>query len=541
MSGDGVQQILGLLPRQAARRWAPREALAFQGQRWTFAELDAAVDDAAKGLLRLGIAPGDKVALWMVNRPEWIVAMFAVMKIGAVLVPVNTRFRTEDMGYVLAQSDAAAVILAERSGPIDYLAMLREVVPALGERPDPRFPLLRHVVVLADRAPAGTAGWRELLEAGRTVSDAVLAERAQAVDPDDAAFIFYTSGTTGFPKGAVHGHRIIRNTWDHGDRMGITVNDVILMYLPLFHAFGFIQGPLMSLIRGARQVLTETFTGDESLDLLERERATIIHGFDTHFKELLDAQERKARDVSSVRTGICGTGMSSAIPIARRARQTFGNLMTGFGMSEVGIGVTFSFLDSTEEQCVEANGYPGAGYEIRIVDPETGADQPVSVPGELLVRGYMVTRGYYKRPEETARAIDADGWFHTGDMALMRPDGHMRFLGRYKDMLKIGGENVDPMEVEAFLMSHPAVNVAAVVGLPDARLSEVAVAFVQLVPGAALAERDLIEHCRGRVASFKIPRHVVFVDDFPMTSSGKIQKVKLRERGRSEWPSAPTR
>ena len=540
--GDWYErQTLGLLPERAARRWGPREGLAFQGTRWTFAELDARVDAVAKGLLALGIAPGDKVALWMVNRPEWIDVMFAVMKIGAVLVPVNTRFRTEDMAYVLGQSDAAAVILAERSGPVDYLALMREVVPALGARPAPRFPCLRHIVVLSDRADADSVGWREMLEGGRRVSDDTLRGRASQVDPEQSAFILYTSGTTGFPKGAVHNHRMIRNTWDHGDRMGITVNDVILMYLPLFHAFGFIEGPLMSMIRGARVVLTEAFDAGHCLDLIASEKATIIHGFDTHYKELLEAQEGRPRDVSSVRTGICGTGMSSAIPIARRARQTFGNLMTGFGMSEVGIGVTFSFLDSTEEQCVEANGYPGAGYEVRIVDPETGADQPVSVPGEILVRGYMVTQGYYKRPEETARAIDEGGWFHTGDMGLLRPDGHMRFLGRYKDILKIGGENVDPMEVEAFLMSHPAIDVAAVVGLPDARLSEVAVAFVQLAPGCTLVEREVIEHCRGRVASFKIPRHVVFVDEFPMTSSGKIQKVKLRERARNEWREAPPR
>jgi fatty-acyl-CoA synthase len=548
---------LGSLPERAAHRWGPREALAFQGRRWTFAAISARVDAAAKGLIALGIEPGDKVALWMVNRPEWIDAMFAVMKIGAVLVPVNTRFRTEDMAYVLAQSDAAAVILAERSGPIDYLAMLREVAPALGTRPDPRFPHLRRVVAQAD-ATGGVRGepsrvplqkvpfqkvalqkdWQDMLERGRSVSDEALRGRAAAVDPEHDAFIFYTSGTTGFPKGAVHNHRLVRNTWDHGDRMGVSVNDVILMYLPLFHAFGFIEGPLMSMVRGARQVLTETFDPHECLGLIESERATIIHGFDTHYQLLLDAQEAKPRDVSSVRTGICGTGMSSSIPIARRARRTFGNLMTGFGMSEVGIGVTFSFLDSTEEQCVEANGYPGSGYELRIVDPATGKDQPVSEPGEILVRGYMVTRGYYNKPEETARAIDADGWFHTGDMGLLRPDGHMRFLGRYKDMLKIGGENVDPMEVEAFLMSHPAIAAAAVVGLPDARLAEVAVAFVIPAPGATLSERDVIEHCRGRVASFKIPRHVCFVDELPMTTTGKVQKVKLRERARAEWPGS---
>ncbi|HEU4371831.1 MAG TPA: AMP-binding protein [Methylomirabilota bacterium] len=237
------KQTLGLLPERAARRWGPREALAFREQRWTFAQLDARVDAVAKGLLALGVVPGDKVALWMVNRPEWIDAMFAIMKIGAVLVPVNTRFRTEDMAYVLGQSDAAAVILAERSGPIDYLTLMREVVPTLGARPDPRFPCLRRVVVLADRAGADAVDWREMLEGGRRVSDDTLRDRAGQVDPEQNAFILYTSGTTGFPKGAVHNHRMIRNTWDHGDRMGITVDDVILMYLPLFHAFGFVEGP----------------------------------------------------------------------------------------------------------------------------------------------------------------------------------------------------------------------------------------------------------------------------------------------------------
>jgi fatty-acyl-CoA synthase len=451
---------------------------------------------------------------------------------------VNTRFRTEDVTYVLGQSEAVAVMLAERSGPVEYLSMMREVAPALGTRPDPRVPALRHVVVLAERAQALAVSWHEMLEDGRRVSDDAVRERARAVDPDESAFIFYTSGTTGFPKGAVHDHRIIRNTWDMGDRMGVTADDVILMYLPLFHAFGFIHGALMSMIRGARQVLTETFDGDECVDLIARERATIIHGFDTHYSDLLRAQEKNPRDVSSVRTGVCGTGMSSAIPIARRARQTFGTLMTGYGMSEVGI-VTFSALDSTEEQCVEANGYPLAGCEVRIFDPETGKDQPVSAPGEILARGYMVTPGYYKKPEDTARAIDQDGWFHTGDMGVIRPDGHLRFVGRYKDMLKIGGENVDPMEVETFLMSHTAIKVAAVVGVPDPRLSEVAVAFVQVEPGCTLTEREVIEHCRGRVASFKIPRHVAFLDEFPMTSTGKIQKVKLREQARRQWADAP--
>ena len=463
----------------------------------------------------------------MVNRPEWIEAMFAIAKIGAVLVPVNTRFRVDDMAYVLGQSDAAAVIIAERSGPVDYLGMMREIAPALG--PGGRFPALRHVVVLSERPHAQTTGWREMLEAGRGVSDAALRRRAASVDPGDTSFMLYTSGTTGFPKGAVHAHHIVRNVWDLGERMAVGVDDVILMYLPLFHIFGFIHGALMSMVRGARLVVTETFDAGECVQLIEAERATLIHGFDTHFQDLLDAQGRAPRDVSSVRTGICGTGMSSSIPVARRARRTFGNLMTAYGMSEVGIA-TLSALDSNEEQCVEANGYPVPGYALRIVDPETGLDQPAGEAGEILVRGYMTMQGYYGKPVETARALDGDGWFHTGDMGLVRADGHLRFFGRYKDMLKIGGENVDPMEVEAFLMAHPAIKAAAVVGRPAERLSEVAVAFVQLEAGCRLTEREVIEHCRGRLASFKIPRNVVFVGAFPMTSTGKIQKVKLRER-----------
>jgi len=265
------------------------------------------------------------------------------------------------------------------------------------------------------------------------------------------------------------------------------------------------------------------------LDLMVRERPTILHGFDTHFKDLLDAQARAPRSLARIRTGICAAGMSSSVSVAKRARQVFGPLVSGYGMSEFGAGAALSALDSTEEQCTEASGYPAPGYEIRVIDPATGREQPTGVPGEILVRSYMTMQGYHGKPEETAKTVDDEGWVHTGDMGLIREDGHLRFMGRYKDMLKTGGENVDPMEVEAFLMSHPGIDLAAVVALPDARLSEIGVAFVRREPGHALAETDVLAHCKGRIASFKIPRHVVFVDDFPMTGSGKIQKARLRE------------
>ena len=542
MAGDWFpKRTIGSLVDERLARDGRRQALIFEDRRWTFAELARDVDAVARGLVALGIAPGDKVSLWMMNRPEWICTALAVMRIGAVLVPINTRFRTEDAAYVLGQSDSSTLVIAARSGPTDYLNMVRTMLPTLGSSGDavshPKLPALQRVIVLGDGTAPGTIAWSSLLAAGLHVSNDAFAARIEAVDPNATAFIIYTSGTTGFPKGVMHSHIMIRNVVERAFRMGITPADTILMYLPLYHLFGFSEGMLMSLATGARQILTETFDPNESLRLLEMEQATILHGFDTHFKDLLQAHRQRPRDTASVRTGILATGMSSSMPIALSARKVFGQLLSGYGMSEVGAGVALSALDSSEEQCVEASGYPAPGYEIRITDPATGCDQPEGAPGEILVRGYTVMQGYYRKPEETARVVDSEGWLHSGDMGLMRPDGHLRFMGRYKDMLKIGGENVDPLEVEAYLASHPAINAAAVVGTPDARLSEVAVAFVRLKTGQKLTEPEVIAYCRGRIASYKVPRHVFLVDDFPMTGSGKVQKVKLREEARRRLES----
>jgi fatty-acyl-CoA synthase len=533
------KQTIGSFVDERARRDGSREALVFNGQRATFADLARDVDAFARGLIQLGIAPGDRVALWMTNRTEWVHAALAVMRIGAVLLPVNTRFRTEDAAYVLGQSDASVLIVGARSGPVDYLALVRTLLPSLGATGevvhDPKLPALRRVVVLGDVPGPGTIPWPALVDDGKRVGADTLRARVDAVDPDATVLLMYTSGTTGFPKGVMHRHTLVRNVIDRAFRMAITPADTILNYLPLFHLFGFSEGMLMSMMTGARQIITESFDPAESLALIETERATIVHGFDTHFKDLLEAQRRRPRDVSSVRTGIAAAGMSSSLAIAREARALFGQLLSGYGMTEMLAGAALSALDSTEEQCTGASGYPAPGYEIRVIDPVTGQEQPTGVPGEIVVRGPMIMQGYYQKPEETAKAIDADGWLHSGDMGLMRPDGHLRFLGRYKDMLKIGGENVDPMEVEAYLMSHPGMNLVAVVALPDARLSEVPVAFVRCEAGHRLSEDDVIAYCHGKIASFKTPRHVVFVDDFPMTSSGKIQKVKLREQAQRRF------
>jgi fatty-acyl-CoA synthase len=521
---------------RAAERWGEREALYYEGRRWSFAALRDEVDRAGKGLIAAGVMQGDHVCLWLGNRPEYVFLFFAVAKIGAVLVPINTRFRTRDMAYIAVQSDATTLIAADHAHGVDYLAMIEELLPGLREQTPGRLrceaaPRLERVILLADRPCAGTLGWADLVRAAADVPDVELRRRSAAVDPDGTAYIMYTSGTTGFPKGVMQSHNVLRNVLDNCNRFGITPNDAILDYLPLFHAFAVYTALLASPASGARHIVMAQFDAGEALRLIEAERATMINGFDTHFKDLLEHPSRTSRDLGSLRSGILAAGMLSTEPIARRA-QAMMRTMTGYGMTEIGVGITGSFLDSDEETRVTMSGWPLTGYEVKIVDPASGAPQPAGAIGEICVRGYQVMQGYYKKPEETAKTIDAEGWLHTGDSGFLRADGCLRFLGRYKDLLKVGGENVDPTEVESFLLDDARINHVAVVGVPDPRLAEVPVAFVIPAAGVALSEAEVIAACRGHIASFKVPRRVFFIEAFPMTGSGKIQKYLLREDAR---------
>jgi fatty-acyl-CoA synthase len=533
--GDWFEKVsMGGLVDRAAAQFGHHEALYYEGKRWSFTDCQLEVDRVAKGLITLGIQPGEKVSLWIPNCPEWISIMFAVLKIGAVLVPINTRFRMADLEYVVRQSKSTTLITVDHSGPVRYFDMVRELCPDLTQsHPDQvhaaRLPDLRRIIILGEQRCAGTHAWADMLARAGRIPDAGLAERQRAVDPDGTALIMYTSGTTGFPKGVMHNHNIVRNITDQANRMGVTPRDVILMYLPLFHAFGLFEGPLMSMLTGARMVLTTLFDPAEALALITQEKATMLHGFDTHFHDLMNHPQCATTDLRSLRVGLLAAGMASSEPVARKAQQLLCPTLTGWGMTEVGVGALLSFLDSsTDDRCL-GSGWPLPGYEFKVIDPTTGQALPPGTMGELCTRGYGVMRGYYQKPEETAKAIDAAGWLHTGDMAIRRDDGMVRFLGRYKEILKVGGENVDPVEVEAFLLQHPAVNQVKIVGVPDARLSEVGAACLILNPGASVTAPDLIEFCRGKLASFKIPRHVVFVKEFPMTSSGKVQKFRLRE------------
>ncbi len=534
--GDWFEKLtLGEALDRAAARYGPAEALSFAGKRWSFQALRADCDQAARGLLQCHIQPGEKVSLWLPNRPEWLHAMFAVAKIGAVLVPINTRFRVTDLEYVLRQSDSTTLIITDTSGPIHYLDMVSELIPELSTAPTAShihakiFPELRRIIVLSEQTYPGTYRWQDIVAAGHKVTDTQLAERQRAVDPDATTLIMYTSGTTGFPKGVMHNHSVLRNITDEANRMAVRATDVILMYLPLFHAFGLYEGPLMSVLTGARQVLMEQFDPGEALRLIASELATMLHGFDTHFHDLMAHPDCARTTRTSLRLGLFAAGLASSEPVARRAQHHLCPTVSGWGMTEVGVGATLGYpTDSEDDRCL-ASGAALPGYECKIIAPESGETLPPDTPGELCCRGYGVMQGYYKKPEETAQTIDTEGWLHTGDMATMRADGTIRFLGRYKEMLKVGGENVDPIEVEALLLQHPAVSQVKVVGVPDARLQEVACACVILKPGAHLEPAELLACCRGNIASFKIPHHVLYMHDYPMTSSGKVQKFKLRE------------
>ena len=550
--GDWFERVaLGALPSRAARRFGSREALAFEGGRWTFEEFDRDVDRAARGLLAAGVVPGEKIALWFPNRPVWLHAFFGALKIGAVVLPLNIRLRTQDLAYALAASDSSTLVLADRAGPVDFLEMALELAlgPCEGDpdsKPDRRCPLLRRVIVdgSVDAAAApGVVSWAELLELGEEVPAERLDARAAAVDPDAPALIMFTSGSTGNPKGVVHGHRLVRNVTDQANRLGIGPRDRTLMYLPLFHVFGMYDGALMMPLAGTRIVLMERFDADEALRLVETEGCTLIHGFDTHFSDLLDSSELERCDTTSLRGGILLTGMQSSVPVARAVQARLCPTVSAWGMTEVGgCAALGSPIDDEERRCTDS-GAPLPGYEFRIVDPDTEAVLGPGKIGELQCRSYMPLLEYYRDPEATAAAYSEDGWFRTGDRVLLHEDGSIRFLGRYKDVLKVGGENVDPFEVEAFLKAHPAVAQVQVVAAPDARLSEVPVAFVIPRPGEAPDPEDLREFCRGAIAGFKIPRRFFPASEFPMTASGKVQRFRLRaeaaERLREKEPLPP--
>ena len=519
MSDDWL--LMGDVPKRAARLWKDDLALVFKGKRWTHGEFASDVDKVAKGLISIGVEHGDHVAVWMTNRPEWLHLMYAIPRVGGCIVPLNTRYRTDDVAYTVVQSQSKFLIALDQSGPIDYRQMLVEARQQLDEGGH-----LQTIVMLGEQLP-DSVNWETMLEQGDSVTAEESEARSSRVNVQDRMMLAYTSGTTGHPKGVVHCHKPIRNTYERAMLLGHNRNDVHMSYLPLFHAYGFSEVAMMVGLSGGSQILFDVFDPDEVLDAVEAEGGTVLHGFDSHWADLIRVQQQNQRDVSSLRAGTLPAGMESTIPVARQVQELFCPTTSGFGMSESWAFIASSHITDSLEQRTEASGYPMYGIEFQIRDLDTGNILPAEEIGALYVRGYTVTSGYWDKPEATAEVLDADGWLDTGDVALLRPDGHVVFIGRHKDMLKVGGENVSPAEVEGYLLEVDGVEEIAVVGYPDERLVEVPVAFV--VRSNDVTAEDLLERCQGKIASFKIPRHIVFIDEMPATPSGKIRKIELRE------------
>jgi fatty-acyl-CoA synthase len=526
------KRTLGQTTKEAAKKWGNREALVFGESRWTWLEFEAGVSAAAKGLISLGVEPGEKVALWMNNKPEWLFLMYAVAKVGGVLVPLNTRYRSDDIKYVLSQSNTGTLLSDDRSGPVNYLEMIKEVIPNPESLKDgnSEFPDLRRIVFVGTEHYGDTSLWTEVLASGEKITAEQLQERESQVAPDDLMLIGYTSGTTGDPKGVMHNHTNIRNCMERASILGITFTDIHINYLPMFHIYALSEIMMICALTGAKQVLMESFDASKALALIEKEKVTLAHGFDTHWKDLLDSQSSIQADVSTLRLGTLPAGTEATIPVAELAQDVFCPTVSGFGMTEIWAFAALSFPTDTREQRIYASGYPMSDISFKVVNPESGITVEPDELGELRVKGYTLMQGYYKKPQATAESFTEDGWFKTGDTAKIREDGRLIFLGRYKDMLKVGGENVSPAEVEAHLMKIPGIQATSVVAYPDQRLHEVGVAFTILKTDIMLAPDEIIGFLKGKIASFKIPRHIIFVQEFPMTSSGKVQKAKLRKQ-----------
>ncbi len=535
---------IGDLLLQSAALHADRDAVVHPDERLTYAELAARAQQFARGLIGIGIEPGEHVGVLMANSPDCLAAIYGVALAGAVLVPINTRYRAAELPYVVANADLAVILTSDRIDDyVDLLGLLADSLPGLGEGADPRrlqpaeAPELRSVVVLGARRSPGTVPEQEFLELGAHVDDAALERRRLGVRVRATALILYTSGTTSKPRGCLLTHEALVRCWTEIAAIyAMTAEDRLWAPCPLFHLAGI--GPmLMCAATGAANLSDAHFEADRALELLAGERATILYPAYPPITQAILTHPRFSADALSSARAILNVAPPDTLRQMQAALPHVTQLSL-YGLTEGGGPVTNNRMHDDLGVRVETVGNPVAGAEVRIVDPQTRLDLQVGAEGEIAIRGVSLCDGYHRDPEKTAAQFDRAGWYYTGDRGSLDGDGRMRFIGRLKDMLKVGGENVAPAEVEAQLALHPAVKLAQVVGIPDERLVEVVAAFVELRPGASATAEELIGHCRGQIASFKIPRYVRFVTEWPMSAT-KVQKEPLRQRLIEELELAP--
>lgn len=510
--------------------------------RKNFRQLREQFDAVAKGLMALGIAKGDKVAIWANNIPEWVYTQYGSARMGAVLVTVNTNYRAAELQYLLQQSDATTLILI---GGIreadDYLKVLARVCPDYrdhqpGNLSCDHLPFLKNLIYIGPEQQPGMFSWQELLEMGKAVSDDDLRQRLTSLHPDDVINMQYTSGTTGFPKGVMLSHtNLIGNALSMAQCMKLSTADAMCIPVPFFHCFGCVIGTLCCMVSATTMAPVVAFSPVNVLKTVEASKCTALLGVPTMFIAEFEEMDKNPYNVSTLRTGVMA-GSTCPVEVMKRVIKDMGaNEMTiVYGQTEASPGITQTRDKDSLELKTTTVGRALPNVEVKIVDPETGTTLPTGVQGELCTRGYHVMKGYYKMPEATAKAIDGDNWLHTGDLATMDENGYCKITGRIKDMIIRGGENIYPREIEEFLYTNPKVKDVQVVGVANAKYGEEVAAFIQLKPRQQATPDEIAEFCREQISYYKIPKHVFFVEDYPTTASGKIQKYKLREMALSQ-------
>jgi fatty-acyl-CoA synthase len=539
MADDLLKTTIGDLLDRQAEHFGERDALIHveHGVRYSYTAFRDECDRVAKGLIALGVQKGDHVGIWATNYSEWVVAQFATAKIGAVLVTVNPAYRTHELEYILKQSDASTLLTIGSFRTSDYVGMLNELIPELrdaepGKLVSEKFPLLKRVVYIGSDRPAGMLQWSDLAGLGALVSDAELAARQAACQPDDVINIQYTSGTTGFPKGAQLTHfNIVADASYIAQCMRFTEQDRLCIPVPFYHCFGCVLGTLCCVTRGAAMIIpAEYFDPLKTLRAVEQERCTALHGVPTMFIAELQHPEFATFSFLALRTGIMA-GSPCPIEVMKQVVEKMGarEITIAYGQTEASPVITQTRTDDPIELRVSTVGRALPNVEVKIADPETGQELPRGQQGELCTRGFIVMKGYYNLPEATAKAIDREGWLHTGDLATMDERGYCKITGRLKDMIIRGGENIYPREIEEFLYTNPQIADVQVVGVPDLKYGEEVMAWIKLKEGQAATEEQIREFCRGKIAHYKVPRYIKFVSEFPMTVTGKVQKYKMRE------------
>jgi fatty-acyl-CoA synthase len=537
--GQILEQTIAKNPDNGAIVYVDRDL------RLTYRQFGEAVDQLAKGLMALGVQKGEKVAVWANNVPHWVTLQFATAKIGAVLLTVNTHYKKAELTYLLQQSESENLFIVDGYRDTDYLGTLYELLPELRSQPrgylkSAKFPHLKRVFFLGQEKHRGFYSMAEVLGMADMVSDQEYLDRQATLDPHDVVNMQYTSGTTGFPKGVMLTHiNIGENGYYIGYNQNLGPKDRICLPVPLFHCFGCVLGVMAAINHGSTLVILEDFDPVAAMTAVEQEGCTALYGVPTMFIAILEHKLFKKFNYSTLRTGIMA-GSPCPVRVMQQVMEQMcmSEVTIAYGLTEASPVITQTRIEDDIRRKTETVGRAMPGIEVLLVNPEDNQPVPPGVQGEVCCRGYNVMKGYYNNPEATAKAIDKDGWLHSGDLGVMDEDGYLAITGRHKDMIIRGGENVYPREIEEYLYRMEGISDVQVVGVPSQKYGEEVGAFIILKPGANITEEDVRDFCRGQISRYKIPRYVSFVEAYPITASGKIQKYKLRDLSAELFPEA---